>query len=215
MSVTGDDAPSGLAQAAIDAGIVPPPPYVNGDNPDEPELASVVSEPEPAPGSVLAALRERAAQLRAEQTTDLDIPGYNGLLVARYRAVSLGRVYARASGVQTPLTFEWTLAADTLAGALVELFMRDAADSEELHPLFTDIAARFDDDLVSALNLHPEARSGRAVLVALCGGGALGESRVWAHYMAYQGWLLAGVEEEEGTIEQAVVSQAVGESLPT
>jgi hypothetical protein len=208
MSVTGDDAAAGLAQAAIEAGIVPQPPYSNGDGDHE---ADVVTEP--APGSVLAVLRDRAAQLRAEQTTDLDIPGYNGLLVARYRAVSLGRIYARAGGVQTPLNPEWTLGADTLAGALVELFMRDSADSEELHPLFTDIPARFDDDLVSALNLHPDAQTGRAVLVALCGGGPLGETRVWAHYMTYQGWLLAGVEGESA--EQAVVSQTVGESLPT
>jgi hypothetical protein len=91
--------------------------------------------------------------------------------------------------------------------------MKDDPDSDDLHPLFTDIAARFDDDLVSALNLHPEARTGRAVLVALCGGGPLGETRVWAHYMQYQGWLLAGVDGESA--EQAVVSQAVGESLPT
>jgi hypothetical protein len=162
---------------------------------------------------VLAALRERAAQLRAEQTIDLDIPGYDGLLVGRYKAVSLGRIFARASTVQTPLTFEWTLGADTLAGALVELFMRDAADSEDLHPLFTDVPARYDDDLVSALNLHPDAHTGRAVLVAVCGGGPLGETRVWAHFMQYQGWLLAGVEGESA--EQAVVSQAVGESRPT
>jgi hypothetical protein len=207
MSVTGDDAAGGLAQAAIEAGIVPQPPYSNGDG-----EADVVSSPEPAPGSVLAALRERAAQLRSEQTTDLDIPGYNGLLVGRYKAVSLSRVYAKSGGTETPLNPEWTTAADTLAGALVELFMRDAAESTELHPLFTDISARFDDDLVSALNLHPDARTGRAVLVALCGGGPLGETRVWAHYMAYQGWLLAGVEGEP--TEQAVVSQVVGESLP-
>jgi hypothetical protein len=214
MSVTGDDPARGLAQAAIEAGIVPPP-HTHEIDPDDPGYANgATNGDEPAPGSVLAALRERAAQLRAEQTTDLDIPGYNGLLVARYRAVSLSRVYARASGAQTPINPEWTLAADTLAGALVELFMRDSSDSDDLHPLFTDIAARFDDDLVGALNLHPEAHTGRAVLVALCGGGPLGETRVWAHYMAYQGWLLAGSDEGEDT-EQAVVSQAVGESLPT
>ncbi|MBO0881939.1 MAG: hypothetical protein J2P17_16675 [Mycobacterium sp.] len=207
---TGEES-SGLAQAAIEAGVMPEPVSNRGGNSngDIPE-AEVV---EPAPGSVLAALRERAAQLRTEQTTDLDIPGYNGLLVGRYKAVSLGRIFAKSQTIQTPLNPAWTMAADTLAGALVELFMRDDPDSDELHPLFKDISAKFDDDLVDALNLHPEARTGRAVLVALCGGGALGETRVWAHYMQYQGWLLAGVEGESA--EQAVVSQAVGESLPT
>jgi hypothetical protein len=167
-------------------------------------------EPEAAPGSVLAALRERAAQLRAEQTVTLDIPGYDGLLVGKYKAMSLGRVFGKRVDGNTPLNPEWTIAADTLATALDELLMRDAPDGD-MYPLFTDTPARFDDDLVNALGLHPDARTARAVLVALCGGGALGESRVWAHYMQYQGWLLSGVEGEQ--VEQAVAAMAVGESL--
>ena len=75
--------------------------------------------------------------------------------------------------------------------------------------LFKDQSARFDDDLVEVLGLQPEARTARAVLVALMGGGELGESRVWAHYMQYQGWLMAGVNGEPA--ESEVVSQAVGE----
>jgi hypothetical protein len=168
-------------------------------------------EPEAAPGSVLAALRERAAQLRTEQHVHLDIPGYDGLLVGKYRAVSLGKVFGKRVDGNTPLNPEWTIAADTLATALDELLMRDAPDGDT-YPIFTDTPARFDDDLVDALGLHPDARTGRAVLVALCGGGALGESRVWAHYMQYQGWLLAGVEGEN--IEQGVAELAVGEYLP-
>jgi hypothetical protein len=206
---TGEDVPSGLAQAAIEAGVVSD--YTNGAIPE----AEEAPDTEPAPGSVLAALRERAAQLRTEQTTDLDIPGYDGLLVGRYKAVSLGRIFAKSATLQTPLNPDLQMATVTLSGALEQLFMRDSPDSDELHPLFTDIAARFDDDLVDALNLHPEARTGAAVLVALCGGGALGETRAWAHYMQYQGWLLAGENEGEESAEQAVVSQAVGEYLPT
>jgi hypothetical protein len=205
MSVTREEAAAGLAQAAIEAGLAPDPSNGHSDN--------GVAEPDAAPGSVLAMLRARAAELRATQTTDLDIPGYDGMLVGRYKAVSLGRVFAKQTDGTTPINPTWTLAADTLAGALVELFMRDAADSAELHPLFKDIPARFDDDLVAALNLHPDARTGRAVLVALCGGDALGETRVWAHYMQYQGWLLGGVEGDSA--EQGVVATAVGESTAT
>jgi hypothetical protein len=199
-----DDPVAGLAQAAIDAGIAPDP--SNGHVSD--------SEPEDAAaGSVLGVLRDRAAYLRAQQSTDLDIPGYDGLLVGRYRAVSLGRIFSKQTDGSTPINPNWTLAADTLATALIELFMRDSPDGPELHPLFKDIPAKFDDDLVEALNLYPDARTARAVLVALCGGGPLGETRVWAHYMAYQGWLLAGVEGESA--EQGVVAAAVGESTPT
>ena len=202
-------APVVWRKPAIEAGVVND--YTNG-NGAEPEDEEVTELAEPAPGSVLALLRERAAQLRNEQTTDIDIPGYGGLLVGRYRAVSLSRVYAKSNGQQTPLNPDIQTASHTLSGALEQLFMRDAPDSEELHPLFTDITARFDDDLVDTLNLHPEAHTAAAVLVALCGGGPLGETRVWAHYMQYQGWLLAGDDE---SAEQAVVSQAVGEYLPT
>lgn len=176
-------------------------------------------EPEPvteaAPGSVLAMLRARARTLREEKTIDLDIPGYDGYLVARYRAVSLARIFAGTAGrgsLETPLTLEWTTAADTLARALVELFMRDSPDGEALHPLFKDQAARFDDDLVEALALQPTQRTGRAVLVALCGGDELGESRVYSHYMAYQGWLMAGASGEPA--ESEVATRAVGESTP-
>ena len=173
-------------------------------------------EPEPvteaAPGSVLAMLRARAKALREETTIDLDVPGYDGYLVARYGAVSLARIFSSRAGsgsVETPLTMEWTTAADTLARALVELFMRDSPEGE-LHPLFTDQPARFDDDLVECLALQPSQRSGRAVLVALCGGAELGESRVYAHYMAYQGWLMAGANGEPA--ESEVATKAVGES---
>jgi hypothetical protein len=178
---------------------------------EAPQVAEPEAEPgAAAPGSVLAALRTRAQQLRESHTTDIDVPGYDGMLVARYKAVSLPRVFARASDFQTPINPDWTLAADTLGMALVELLMRGGPDNS-LHPLFTDIPARFDDDLVECLGLRPAERTARAVLVALCGGGALGESRVWSHYMAYQGWLMAGADTGT-TIESEVASAAVGES---
>ena len=74
---------------------------------------------EPAPGSVLALLRAKAKALREEKTTDIDIPGYDGYLVGRYRAVSIARIFGRSTTVETPLTPEWTTAADTLGSALV------------------------------------------------------------------------------------------------
>lgn len=183
-----------------------------GTSPPDLEARGVEPEPEPenaAPGSVLAALRARAKELREQQTTLLDIPGYDGMLTARYRAVSLGRIFSKRNDATTPINPDWTMAADVLAGALDELLMRDAPDGD-LYPLFTDQPARYDDDTVHALGLEVHERSARAVIVALCGGGALGESRVWSHYMAYQGWLMAGVEGETAESEAARV--AVGES---
>lgn len=165
---------------------------------------------EPAPGSVMALLRAKAKALREEKTTDIDVPGYDGYLVGRYRAVSLGRIFAASNTVETPLTPEWTTAADTLGKALMELLMRDSPDGE-LHPLFTDQPARFDNDTLEAFNIPaPPQRTARAAIVALCGGDELGESRVWSHYMQYQGWLMGGAGGEPA--ESEVANRAVGES---
>jgi hypothetical protein len=161
--------------------------------------------PTSAPGSVLGELRARAAQLAAQTTIDLEVPGYNGVLVARYAAVSISRIYAQSPGELIP---KWTVAADTLGRALVGLYGRNGSGEPE--PLQYDVPTRFDDELVAMLDLHPAERSVRAVLVALCGGGELGESRVWAHYMQYQGWLMAGVDDDEAPAQE-VVERVVGE----
>lgn len=161
--------------------------------------------PTSAPGSVLDELRARAAQLTAHQTIDLEIPGYNGVLVARYAAVSISRIYAQNPDQLIP---KWTVGADTLGRALVGLYGRNAHG--DLEPLQHDVATRFDDELVAMLDLHPTERNVRAVLVALCGGGEMGESRVWAHYMQYQGWLMAGGDDGDAPAHE-VVEALVGE----
>jgi hypothetical protein len=162
--------------------------------------------PASAPGSVLSELRARAAQLTAQQTVDLDVPGYNGVLVARYGASSIGRIYGNSP--ENALNPKWTLAADALGRALVGLYGRDAVGDPQ--PLDFGRDTKFDDDLVEMLDLHPTERTVRAVLVALCGGGELGESRVWAHFMAYQGWLMAGADGDSSP-ELAAAEAAVGE----
>ena len=174
----------------------------NGHEPTEPDA-------EPAPGSVLALLQAKAKALREEKTSDIDIPGYDGYLVGRYKAVSLGRIFAASNTVETPLTPEWTTAADTLGKALVELLMRDSPDGD-LHPIFKDQVARFDGDTLEALKIPvPPQRTARAAIVALCGGDELGESRVWSLYMQYQGWLMGGAGGEPA--EGEVARRAVGE----
>jgi hypothetical protein len=177
----------------------------NGDEP-EPESGAA------APGSVLAVLRARAKELREQQTVTLDVPGYDGYMACRFKAVSLGRVFSKRNDATTAINPDWTMAADTLGTAVLDVLMRDDPEGDTLYPIFKDQPARFDDDLVAALDLQPEGRTARAVLVALCGGGAFGESRVWAYYMQYQGWLIAGVEGEPA--EVAANAQAVGELAP-
>lgn len=165
-----------------------------------------VTEEQPAPSSMLTALRARAHELAAETTLDLAVPGYGGVLVARYQAVAINAAYSDSAsrGAKNPIN-DWGVAADTLARALEGLYGRNAAGA--LEPLAFDGPTRYDDELVEMLGLEPEAHTARAVLVAVCGGGELGRSRVWSHFMDYQGWLLA-VDE---TPAQEVASQTVGE----
>lgn len=174
-----------------------------GGEPEAPPVA--LPAPERAhESSMLTGLRQRAKQLSTETTVDLAIPGYNEVLWGRFRAVSLARVLNQSESVN-PIMPSWQTAADALAGACVGLYGRNA--SGDLEPLAHDIDVRFDDDLVDMLALDPPERTARAVMVTALGGGALGESRITALFMAYQGWLLAGVD-----IARDVGERAVGES---
>jgi hypothetical protein len=193
-------------------------PVQEADVVEEPE----VDGPEPfaesdddriAPGSVLAQLRARARQLAERQTVDLPIPGYDDIgLVGRYTAISLARTLER-SNTFNPVMPEWQVAADSLSRALVQLVIRDP-ETGELEPFAPGVALRFDDDLVDALGLQPAARTAREVLKALCGGGELGESRISAHFMAYQGWLMGGADTGETPVQE-VIDQTLGESRGT
>jgi hypothetical protein len=159
-----------------------------------------------ADSSVLAAVRLRAAQLAHDNTVELDIPGYGGVLVGRYKAISIAKVYGGPGGtLRNPLT-EWGVAADALSRALVGLYGRN--ENGALEPLLRDQDARYDDELAAALNLEPDGQTARAVLVALLGGGELGESRVWQHFLQYQAWVTEGSAQE-------VAADAVGEPSTT
>jgi hypothetical protein len=161
---------------------------------------------EGAESSVLRAVRNRSRQLQGETTVDLEVPGYGGVLVGRYRAISIARVFNGPGGtMRNPIT-DWAAGADALATALVELCGRNP-DTGDLEPLFHDQSARFDNDLVDALGLTPPSeRTARAVMVSLFGGSdqERGESRIWQHYLEYQAWLTQGSASE-------VADQAVGE----
>ena len=83
--------------------------------------------------------------------------------------------------------------------------------ARDLHPLFKDQPARYDDDTLECLAIPaPTQRTARAAIVAVFGGDELGESRVWSHYMQYQGWLMSGANGEPA--ESEVAKRAVGES---
>jgi hypothetical protein len=161
-------------------------------------------EPQVAAGSVLASVRARAAQLQAEVTVDLPVPGYDNL-VARYSAISISK-FNKVGGAEIQIPFlDWRTAADALATALEGLY--GLGPTGELAPLYADgSTARYDAELASSLGLAVSEPSARAVMVAVFGGGGKGESRVWTHFLSYQAWLVEGGAEE-------VASRAVGEQV--
>ena len=61
-------------------------PFNGGDHPEPDEEEVTVPE-----NSTVARLRARREELRAERHIDIEVPGYNGDLVVRYRPVGVGR----------------------------------------------------------------------------------------------------------------------------
>jgi hypothetical protein len=164
-----------------------------------------------APGSLLSDLRKRAAELRDDDHVDLELPGWNGRLVARYRALEraqLDPLLERAMGKHGDAT---AAMADALCLAHVELFGVDVDGSYV--ELFADQPARFDLDLAEALQLTPQERTARGVLLAVFGApNERAAGLVNAQFREYAEWLNGEVDGTPPT--QEVINTAVGESRP-
>ena len=169
------------------------------------------SEATPAgtPGSLLSALRARVHEQQAAQTIDIELPGFGGLLWARYQAIPLARIYRNGRGGQpiNPLT-DSGIAADALATACVGLLGREKPEDELVELDAGDGPVRFDDTLVELLDLHPSVRTARAVIFALFANTGRAEGIISRHFAEYYAWL-SGEDEPA----QEVVDLAVGESL--
>ena len=165
--------------------------------------------------SLLARLRRRAEELRADDHVDLDVPGYHGRLRARYKALDRRQMdpiieRAQRRGAAT------NAMADGLALALLDLF--GVSESGEIEPLFLDRPARFDLDLAEALNLQVSERSARGVVLALFGApNERAHGLVNSQFREYAEWLNGDLDGDGNgngsTPAQEVVDRAVGESL--
>jgi hypothetical protein len=174
------------------------------------DLVEVEADEEEAsaapPGSVLAVLRAKAHDAAASQTIDLPLPWFDGMLVGRYQAIPMSRIYrvGRNGQLSNPLA-DSGLAADALALACVELFQTDGQGG----PLETigDYPCRYDDSLADALRLDLADRSARAVMYALYAASGRSEAFIVRHFTEYFTWLSGEVGEE-------VAEEAVGEFRP-
>lgn len=102
--------------------------------------------------TLLQQLRDRRQALVAGRTIDLDVPGYDGDLVVRYRFVPYEELAAAGEAlakVKDPRQREVFAACDTLARCADEVFLRVGG---ELTPVSEDgVPVKFDDRLAEAL----------------------------------------------------------------
>ena len=113
-----------------------------------------------AEASVLAQIRKRREELKRDRHVDLDVPGFDGLLVARYQPLAyrkLREIIQRAEKQHRsdPAMEELAGAADVLNNACVGVFVRE---NGELTPVTYkgEPVLRFDRDCAGALGLDEE-----------------------------------------------------------
>ena len=128
----------------------------------------------PAAGSVLGRLRARRDDLAADHRLDLDIPGYDGDLVARYRPLTAGEQTRLAGKVERAERIagnenqegeaQLRTAMDTIIAACVEILARQDGQLVPLAAIIgSNVPVRYDEQLAEALGIT-DAGSARAVL---------------------------------------------------
>jgi len=137
-------------------------------------------------GSLLSRIRERRAQLQEERHLDLDIPGYDGMLVARYRPLPWDEVKKIGEKVEKSKNprKELYAMADVLVRACDSIWFRDP-ETNELRPVQSGEPVRYDDRLAEALGFT--ADSARQVLLATFNN----DLAVTAHHMEAAEWMQA------------------------
>lgn len=98
------------------------------DAPERDDLELDLPEPQApaAGGSILDRLAQAREEVAEEQTTELELPNNGGLLWATYRLLPWRKVkqYAEASAQSKSPTKELQIAADMIAEATVEVWLR-------------------------------------------------------------------------------------------
>jgi hypothetical protein len=97
---------------------------------DEDDLAGLGTPDQPedhraAPGSLLGRLRSRAAQLQRERLLDLDLPGWGGELVLRFRPLDVGQLDRFVQAQAKRQTSDVSEGIESMATMCVGVFGRD------------------------------------------------------------------------------------------
>lgn len=120
------------------------------------------------PGALLDRLRRRAEAVRESRTLDKPVPGFEGLLVLRFKPLQLGELERFLDNRRNGRVSEISEGIDALAMCCVGVFGRDG---EHLHP----IADRIDYRLAELLGMDfpPDVKpTAREVVTAMFGGEA-------------------------------------------
>jgi len=176
-------------------------PAENGD------ASFAFAEPEPAAaGSLLDRLRARRAEIAAEQTTELLVPGYGGLVALRVGPIDArtqSKIAHRVMQSKAP-DREWNAAADVLIAATREVVVRGEVDDPWLS-IDEEEPVGISNRLAEALGFAQEPTA-RGVLVALFGLAPSPESAITSVSADYGSWA-SGADEE---VDDAFVGESQG-----
>lgn len=148
--------------------------------------------------SVFAKLRDMRAEHAVEQTYDIEVPGYGGLLFLRCGPISgptLATLRGRMMRSKTP-DRDVDLAIDVLVAACREVMVRLNVD-DELQPADEDEPMRVDERLAVSLGLT--GRSAREVMRELYSSVPSPELAIVAESNAYYEWASAANDEIDST----------------
>lgn len=124
-----------------------------------------------AADSVLQSLKKRRQSISADRRLDLDVPGYEGTLVARYKPVPWDQLKKIAERAETSSNQrkELNAQADTIATACDTLLVQIEDELIPLHEAYPDVfgdrPAKYDERLGALLGF--EAKSSRQAVFGL------------------------------------------------
>jgi hypothetical protein len=139
------------------------------------QLAEPIPVREEAPGSLLARLRERAAEVARERSIDLPVPGWRGELVLRFQPLdvpALERLIARR-GTNVEAGSGLNEAIDAVTRACTGVYARDDDELVQLADIDGPVRLEHRLAVLLAMPMPPDAElTAREVVLGLFGGNA-------------------------------------------
>jgi len=143
-------------------------------------------------GSLAARAQARREALLDQQTTIIEVPGFEGILAMEYRAMSYGegrKINQRHERQRDDATRELYVAADQLIAASVNALELDGTEA-------TPLDLRWGAELAQRLGIDVEGMTARQAMMA-CFVRDTFLTRHWADYIEWLSTATADVDEEQ------------------